>query len=70
MRGGGGNTRFIPGGRRRPMANLGERRRRSSALQVLPRRTQAGLDLDFVRRFVARLTDFIIGAILRITGAG
>jgi hypothetical protein len=52
------------------MANLGERRRRSSALQVLPRRTQAGLDLDFVRRFVARLTDFIIGAILRITGAG
>ncbi len=29
-----------------------------------------GLDLNFVWQFVARLTDSIIGAILRMTGVG
>ncbi len=42
-----------------------------AALLVLPvLGAQSGLDLNFVWRFVARLTDLIIGAILRITGAG
>jgi Zn-dependent protease len=41
------------------------------ALLILPiLGAQTGLDLNFVWRFVARLTDSIIGAILRITGAG
>ncbi len=42
-----------------------------AALLVLPvLGAQAGLDLNFVWQFVARLTDSIIGAILQITGAG
>ena len=41
-----------------------------AALLVLRARPQAGLDLNFVWQFVARLTDSIIGAILQITGAG
>ncbi|HZZ60753.1 MAG TPA: site-2 protease family protein [Roseiarcus sp.] len=42
-----------------------------AALLVLPvLGAQSGLDLNFVWRFVARLTDSIIGAIVRITGAG
>ncbi len=41
------------------------------ALLLLPvLGAQAGLDLNFVWQFVARLTDSIIGAILWITGAG
>jgi len=31
---------------------------------------QSGLDLNFVCQFLAGLTDSIIGAILRIIGAG
>jgi Zn-dependent protease len=31
---------------------------------------QAGIDLDFLWRFVARLTGDIVGTILRLTGAG
>jgi Zn-dependent protease len=42
-----------------------------AALLVLPvLGAQVGLDLNFVWQFVARLTDWIIGAILQITGAG
>jgi Zn-dependent protease len=42
-----------------------------AALLILPvLGAQSGLDLNFVWRFVAQLTDAIIGAILRITGAG
>ena len=42
-----------------------------AALLILPiLGAQTGLDLNFVWRFVARLTDSIIGAILQITGAG
>jgi Zn-dependent protease len=42
-----------------------------AALLILPvLGAQSGLDLNFVWQFVARLTDSIIGAILRITGAG
>ena len=41
-----------------------------AALLVLPALGQySGLELDFLWRFVARLTDSIIGAILQITGA-
>jgi Zn-dependent protease len=41
------------------------------ALLVLPILGEySGLDLNFVWQFVARATDLIIGAILRITGAG
>ena len=41
------------------------------ALLVLPvLGAQAGLDLNFVWQFVARLTDSIIATIVRITGAG
>jgi Zn-dependent protease len=42
-----------------------------AALLVLPLLgAQSGLDLNFVWRFVARLTDSIIRAILQVTGAG
>jgi len=35
MRGGGGSTRFIPGGRRRPMANLVESNHLSVCLCIV-----------------------------------
>ena len=42
-----------------------------AALLILPiLGAQIGLDLNFLWRFVARLTDNIVGAILRATGAG
>jgi Zn-dependent protease len=42
-----------------------------AALLVLPiLGAQTGLDLNFVWRFVATLTDTIVGTILRLTGAG
>ena len=42
-----------------------------AALLILPiLGTQIGLDLNFLWRFVARLTDNIVGTILRVTGAG
>jgi hypothetical protein len=42
-----------------------------AALLILPiLGAQTGLDLNFLWRFVARLTDDIVGAILRVTGAG
>jgi Zn-dependent protease len=42
-----------------------------AALLILPAlRGPTGLDLNFVWRFVASLTDQIVGAILRLTGTG
>lgn len=42
-----------------------------AALLILPiLGTQTGLDLNFLWRFVATLTNDIVGAILRLTGAG
>jgi Zn-dependent protease len=42
-----------------------------AALLILPiLGAQIGLDLNFLWRFVASLTDDIVGAILRLTGAG
>ncbi|HZZ23017.1 MAG TPA: site-2 protease family protein [Roseiarcus sp.] len=42
-----------------------------AALLILPiLGAQTGLDLNFLWRFVASLTDDIVGAILRVTGAG
>jgi Zn-dependent protease len=42
-----------------------------AALLILPiLGAQIGLDLNFLWRFVAGLTDTIVGAILRATGAG
>ncbi len=42
-----------------------------AALLILPiLGTQTGLDLNFLWRFVAMLTNDIVGAILRLTGAG
>ena len=41
------------------------------ALLILPiLGAQTGLDLNFLWRLVARLTDDIVGTILRLTGAG
>jgi hypothetical protein len=42
-----------------------------TALLILPiLGAQTGLDLNFLWRLVARLTDAIAGTILRLTGAG
>ena len=42
-----------------------------AALLILPALSgPTGLDLNFVWRFVASLTDQIVGAILRLTGTG
>ncbi len=42
-----------------------------AALLILPALSgPTGLDLNFVWRFVAALTDAIVGTILRLTGAG
>jgi hypothetical protein len=42
-----------------------------AALLILPiLGAQTGLDLNFLWRLVAKLTDDIVGTILRLTGAG